>query len=198
MTEKPLINILIRTSNRPRHFKRAYDSIKMQTYKNIKLIVSKDRPVDYLPEEANAIDVTPNKNHSFYWNLYCNELKKEVTEGWFFFLDDDDFLISNNALEKITDHLADPEIAIICQFQRWGTKKPSDQEIREQKIIRGRIGMPCIFLHHSKKHLANFDGKPAADFRFIESIARALPVKFVPLVVVKAIVKSNGKSEPKF
>jgi len=40
--KNPLINILVRTSNRPNFFAKCYQSIREQTYKNIRLIVSYD------------------------------------------------------------------------------------------------------------------------------------------------------------
>ena len=42
MDKKPLVNILTRTSGRPKYFKRCIESIKNQTYSNINHIVSVD------------------------------------------------------------------------------------------------------------------------------------------------------------
>ena len=178
------INILIRTSNRKALFERCIQSIQKQTYKNIQVIVSIDRPVNYLPSWVKSIQVIPDYRHSFYWNLYCNALKESVTDGWFFFLDDDDFIESNTAIEEAVKHLSGE--GVVFQFKRGDLKKPSDDYIHAGIIERGRIGMPCIFLHHSKKSVANFDGKQAADFRFIKAVSEKIPLKFIPHVIVKA------------
>ena len=63
MMKNPLINILTRTSNRPIGFKNCELSIKNQTYKNIKHIVSYDNDNDltYLKETENKIKVDMNQ-----------------------------------------------------------------------------------------------------------------------------------------
>ncbi len=50
MKELIQINILTRTSNRPHGMRHCYDSVKQQTYKNIRHIVAYDTPsdLDYL------------------------------------------------------------------------------------------------------------------------------------------------------
>lgn len=180
------INILIRTGHRPELFKRALDSILSQSYKNYNIIVACDSETawDYVPNWCQKIRVFKNTGYTHYWNFYCNELKEEVKDGWFFYLDDDDFLNDSKALERIVPHLTNPNEGIICQFIRNGKPKPSNQAIRHGNIVKGRIGSPSIILHASQKHLADWDGWKAADFRFIEKVASLIPMKFVQVVVV--------------
>ena len=187
-----LINILIRTSNRPELFARCLHSIRTQTYKNIRIIVSVDSDINYVPDDIDTIRVKAEKRFPAYYNLYCNELKKRVTDGWFFFLDDDDYLINDTCLEEIAFHLTNRNTAVICQFRRKAALKPNDFQIRAKLIIRGMIGMPCIFLHHSKKNLAYLDGNKAAAYRFIKRISGMMPTKFIHHVVAHAEHKSNG------
>lgn len=190
-----LINILIRTGNRPELFRRCLASIKRQSHREVRVIVCYDRAesLAYIPDWVEKVQVIPDKSKPFFWNLYCNSLKALVVDGWFFFLDDDDYIINDFALANIAKHLADPSRGVICQFQRWGQPKPSHSGILRKEIIRGRIGMPCIFLHHTKKDLATFDGFPAADFRFIKDVAKVLPMNFVRAIVVKTDRISAGK-----
>lgn len=187
------INILIRTSNRRWLFERCIQSIQKQTYKNIEVIVSTDRPVNYLPKWVKSIQVRPDYRHSFYWNLYCNALKESVYEGWFFFLDDDDYIESETAIEEAVKHLTNEEEGVIFQFKRGEIKKPNEEYIATKTIERGKIGMPCIFLHHTKKYIANFDGKQAADYRFIKEVSEKIDLKFIPHVIVKADRIGRGK-----
>lgn len=187
----PLINILIRTGKRKDLFLRCLKSIQSQTYKNIRIIVSTD---GYQIKGVENIEVVPDLRYPYYWNLYCNELKELVNDGWFFFLDDDDVLESSQALEKMLPHLTDESAAVICQFKRWDNKKPSDLQIKNRQIIRGMIGMPCIFLHHSQKSVSYFDGYKAADFRFIKDVAQKIKTKFVSHVIVRTDRISKGKS----
>lgn len=190
-----MINILIRTSNRPALFKRCINSIMAQTHKDYNIIVSydNDEALKYIPCEAIALKVQSDPAFPYYWNLYCNSLKDQVVEGWFFFLDDDDFLRDKEVLRKIDKHLTDPSKAVICQFLRWGVPKPSSRLMDSKQIIRGYIGMPCLFLHHTKKDIASFDGYPAADYRFIKAVSEKIEINFVKTIVVQTDRISKGK-----
>jgi len=190
---QPLINILIRTSHRKELFQRCLKSITEQTYQNVRVVVSYDHECDYIPDWCDKIRVQPGLK-DYYWNLYCNELKEQVTDGWFFFLDDDDYLIDSTALQRISQHLFEPTEGVICQFIRWGRRKPNIYCMASKSIIRGKIGMPCIFLHHSKKDVAYFDDQPAADYRFIKEMSEKIKMRFVTEVVVETDRISKGKA----
>lgn len=182
----PLINVLIRTSKRPELFARAVQSVKSQTYKNTRIIVAYDSYLSgqYTQGYERFFFISDLKCDHF-WNLYCNYLKALVTDGYFFYLDDDDYLYRNDVLENIAPHLNDPEVGVICQMLRNGKPKPASHLMRAKKIIRGRIGSPCLFLHHSKKNIANWDGERAADYRWIKEVESKMPLKFVQQVVVE-------------
>lgn len=189
---QPLINILIRTSQRPILFQRCLQSIMQQTYKNIRVIVSYDFDCDYIPDWCDKIRVQKGDS-GYYWNLYLNELKERVNEGWFIIIDDDDFIYSKSAIADIVKHLTNPEVGIICQFLRGQMRKPGLVQMRNKTIKRGLIGMPCIILHHSKKNIAMFDGLPAADYRFISDVSKVLPLEWVEKVIVKTDRIGKGK-----
>lgn len=191
-----MINILVRTSYRPELFKRAIDSIYGQTYSNFKIIVSydDDRALEYIPDGFEKVRVYSDKTLPFFYDNYCNSLKELVTGGWFFFMDDDDILYDTNALQKLSKHLIGT-CGIICQFNRNGKLKPSNELIRVRKIIRAKVGMPCLILHHSQKNVAHFDGSVgAADFHWIKAVSRKVRLKFVPIALVYADRRSNGST----
>ncbi len=189
---QPLINILIRTSNRKVLFHRCVTSIRNQTYKNIRVIVSHDCECNYIPHWCESIRVQKGIV-GYYWNLYLNELKEKVNEGWFIIIDDDDYINNVSSIAEIVPHLTDPSKGIICQFLRWSQVKPGINEMRNKSIIRGMIGMPCIILHHSQKNVACFDGEKAADFRFIQDVSRKIPLEFIPKVIVRTDRIGKGK-----
>ena len=107
----PLINILIRTSNRPNYFKNCTECVKMQTYKNVNLIISADDDFteNYVKNEGynclrlNAIPKS-GINHSPY-NYYLNTMMQEVKQGFVIFLDDDDYFVNKNALQTIVNKI---------------------------------------------------------------------------------------------
>lgn len=171
-------------------------SIDNQTYKNIKLIVSydDDRALEYIPTGVQKIRVHKS-DKPFFYDDYVNELMEQVTEGWFIIVDDDDFLYDTTALEKISKHLS-VRYGIICQMNRNGKIKPSNELMRAKIIRRTKIGMPCIVLHHSHKNIARLDGSVgAADYTFIKDIQKKIPMKFVNIAVAYCDRRSHGQME---
>lgn len=191
----PLINIIIRTSNRPELFYRCYESIENQTYKNIRVIVGydDDRALAYIPMEVRLVRLYKKTGLQFFYDLYCNELRGAVREGWFFFLDDDDFLYCPRALEELVPYLTTPG-AVICQMLRNGIPKPRTNYIKHQQIVEGKIGLPCIFVHSKFSHVGHLDGHAGGDYRYIKQVVEQVPTKFVPLVVVETDRRSWGKT----
>lgn len=190
------INILVRTSHRPTAFARCLSSIHAQTYKNINLIVSFDnaKALDYIPDNAISLPVYSN-GKPFGYNLYCNELKQLVTNGWFFFLDDDDELAYPECLEDLSRYLLDPNEAIVCQFLRNEKPKPVVELMNQGLIIKGQIGMPCIVLHHTQKNVAHFKAQEDGDHLFIQDVQRKMPVRFIHHVLVSAGERGMGVNE---
>lgn len=198
----PLINILIRNKYRPELLRRCIQSVKEQEYSNVRIIIISDS-AEGLKDAAEVLvqlyketgintlflSIKQDSAEKHFWNLYCNQLKEKVEEGWFFFLDNDDHLRSG-VLKELAVHLKDPATGIICQFLRNGRAKPNDQLIKQRKILKGLIGGGCIVLHHSHKHVAEWDGEAAADYRYIKAVSENVPLKFIPLVV--QVAGNNG------
>lgn len=191
-----LINVLVRTSFRPEYFKRCLQSIYDQTHKEINIIVSYDNEnaLSYIPDNLTKIRVHKS-NLVFGYDNYVNDLKEQVTRGYFFVLDDDEVLANNECISKVVKHLKG-NYGLICQFSRAGSIKPSDKLIKQKRITRAKVGMPCLFLHHSLKNIAQLDGSvPAADFHWIKAVSRSVRLKFVPIVVAYCYSRGNGQME---
>lgn len=194
----PLINVLVRTSNRPQLFARCLESIEEQTYKNVRVIVGydNDQALSYIPEHIEKVPVHANKAIPFYYDLYCNQLKKYVEEGWFMFLDDDDFFHAPTVLQEISKHMVGEHEAIICQFLRKKRPKPATPLIEERLIIEGKIGLPCLFVHSKHKDFSGLDGYRSGDYRYILSVVERVKTLFLPMVVVETDRRSMGKVLP--
>jgi hypothetical protein len=149
LMQAPLINILIRTHQRPTLFQRCLASVQSQNYPNIRVIVSTDCECNYVPDWCERIKVMPHPELEYGYDLYVNDLKAQVTDGWMLILDDDEVL-SPNCLSKLTLN----SCAIIVQLDYMGNILPIDAQIKP-----GRIGMPCIILHHSLKDLIDMKGE---------------------------------------
>jgi glycosyltransferase involved in cell wall biosynthesis len=191
-----LINILIRTSQRPALFARCLASINAQTYSNYRIIVAYDRAdaLAYIPKDLTTIFVYADNSLPFYYDRYCNNLKTLVTEGWFVFLDDDDVLTRPTILEELSRHLTEPG-AIICQFLRNGLPKPRTPYIRRGIIEEGKIGLPCLVLHSNYKNLSELDGYKSGDYRYIKAVTDQVPTKFIELPLVTCDRRSLGEME---
>lgn len=196
----PLINILTRTSNRPIGFEKCFESVKNQTYRNVRHLVSYDNPADlsyikkykvetikvYKDEiiDENAL----NKKYEPY-NLYCNELLKEVKEGWIMFLDDDDMLLHDNVLKEIINHIRKSnENTLFFWYTRFpdGTLLPSQENFKNKKIVLQQMDTACFSFHSKYKNAALWDAWWAADFRFIEKLAQIIPKhKWLPFALTQ-------------
>lgn len=194
-----LINILIRTSNRPTQFARCLESVRQQTYQGIQIIIGFDNPdaVRYIPvsEDIRKVFTEPFCGYPFHYDLYCNILKAMVISGWFLFLDDDDILTSPTSLQELSAHLTGPHEAIICQFLRNGVPKPADNYIRKKVIWEGKIGLPCLVLHSKHKGLSGLDGQKAGDYRYIKEVTDQVNTKFIALPLVSAGPRGHGQME---
>lgn len=192
----PLINILIRTSNRPTLFARCLQSIHAQTYQNYRIIVGYDRAsaLAYVPADLTKIFVYADNSLPYFYDCYCNHLKVMVDDGWFFFLDDDDVLTRPTSLEELVAHIQEPG-AIICQFMRNGLPKPRTPYIRRGIIEEGKIGLPCLVLHSKYKSLSGLDGQKAGDYRYIKEVTSQVPTKFIELPLVTCDRRSQGSME---
>ena len=122
----------------------------------------------------------------YTYNLYCNVMKQWVNDGYFFFLDSDDFIIPG-AIEKIKPHL-EPGKALIVQMLRNGVPKPARAE-----IVKGRIGLPCILLHHSHKNIADVEATETGDFSFIQNVCKRIPWKFLAIPLVNVGKRNYGR-----
>lgn len=164
----------------------------------MRIIVGYDRAdaLTYVPKEIERHFVYADNSIPYFYDLYCNELKLLVTDGWFMFLDDDDTLASSAVLEELAHHLTEPG-AIICQFMRKGIAKPRDNYIKAKIIQEGKIGLPCLILHHSYKHIGQLDGQKGGDYRYIKQVTDQIPTKFICLPLVITDRRSMGQMEAK-
>lgn len=185
MEEKPLINILIRTSNRKRDFLRCLKSITDQDYPNIRIIIGYDneKALEYIPKGLEAYFVTADRDLPFFYDEYLPQLMNYVEDGYIICADDDDLLINNTVLSQLP--LQGP--GLVVQLQRGNNIVPKDLNFRT-----GGIGFPCLILHHSLKNIATINGNGQSDSYWIRSILSKIELPFVPIVVVYSPVKGHG------
>ena len=195
LTEKPLINIITRTSGRPNAFKRCVESVKTQTYQNINHIIITDNEDDVKYINDNGYDncivvdrkqlihldesVDPNTGAYSPHNLYFNEIKHLITDGWVIHLDDDDLLMNDNSVElavkSINDNDEDTIIYWKMNFQGKGIPTIINDE-NPPKLYN--IGAPCFTFNHKYMGDLMWDGWKCADYRAIEKLHNIIPRYF--------------------
>lgn len=186
--KEPLINILIRTTKgRLPKLAKCLDSISQQTYRNYNVIIGADYG---LPK---TLLLLPNLSlGTYYYNDYCNILKEEVKDGYFFFLDDDDCLVDNTALDRIVSKLNDN--GLICQMKRGNGKlKPTNERIEREIIESGQIGMPCLVLHSDHKELVDVPATSNGDFVWIKEVSKLVDLPFAKEVLVYSEKRGFGQ-----
>lgn len=189
---KPLINVLIRTSGRPVYFNRLMESIKAQTYSNYRLIISADtdetaayvKAAGYEPVRVEKILRT--EKLTCPWNMYLNLLMDEVQEGWIIFMDDDDQYADRSAFQLISAWLGNENRMLVWRMQfPDGRNVPADDYWRSTPFTRRQIGMPCFAFHSKWKKYVRFDGNKAGDFRFANELLKFLTVFWLRATLIK-------------
>ena len=188
----PLLNILIRTSNRPNYFRRLIRNIESQSYPNYKLIISADTPetekyvisAGYRPIPVKRL--CKNQTQTFPWNLYLNTLMNKVRDGWIMFMDDDDMYSDNSALDLIAASLGNESSMLVWRLRfPDGRYVPAVNYMGKTPFTRKQIAMPCFAFHSKWKNLIRFDGQRAGDFRMANHLQQFLEVKWLDLTLVK-------------
>ena len=192
-----LINILIRTTYRPKYFNTCINSIYKQKYDNYKIICCYDdeRCLNYLKEYTNRIeyffiDIESKSSHKY--NRYCNHLMNVVNDGWIMFLDDDDKLANNKSLSIINNALTNENNILF-----WKVKIGNDIiiPINPNKIMEGQIDTNGFCFHSKYKNLNLWREKRAGDLSFITGLLKKKNFNKIriPYVLVSTISnKSNN------
>jgi hypothetical protein len=206
----PLINILIRNKYRPELFERCIKSIADQQYPLLNIFIAcdseaaYDHALEFLNQRGLFAGVVvagvfkiraEGITGTHPWNHYCNTLKDKVQYGWFFYLDNDDYL-REGALEILKQNIVRHRGSwgFIFQFMRNGRPKPNDRLMQEGKIQRGRIGGGCIVLHAACKNFATWRTEKGADYHFIADTAAAMKKRNLPLTFVPQVLQIAGNN----
>jgi hypothetical protein len=206
--DKPLINILTRTSKRPLGFRRCAESVQLQTYPNVRHIVSvdDDQDLEYvypytkdvvvldrkLIEAEPDID-NPGIGRRFIFNKYLNHLIASADDGWIIILDDDDYLVDQDVLAKIAAAMQYETDMILWQMQYPDERCLPDTEDLYQRPQEGRIGSPCFTIHRRIAAAIEFDGWKNGDFRYMDKIWQlTIDARWIPEPLIKIGTNDGG------
>jgi len=173
----PIVNILVRTSNRPKFFENCICSILKQNYKNINIFVSIDnKQNDYTVKYPvypvfvdRKRDIKPifndvNYGTIFPSNLYFNEMYKFVKNGLIMFLDDDDILNSENDIDKIVSEYKKGNELIFWKVRIKEKTHPSVKNFGLAPVVCDISGIGLAF-DSKHKDLAIWEAYKRGDYR---------------------------------
>ena len=195
----PLINILIRTHNRPLGFKRLLDSIDAQTYKNYRIIVSvdNDKTKEYVISNGILDFISIDKSIIGKYNLYLNVLIAETKEGFNWIFDDDDFLPNDKTLEVITNNLKEGMISIF-KMKKPKAIHPSSSSFGKT-IQYCDIGTPCFVVPVEIAKQALWQHGAGRDYFYIKALADKIgmdKINWVDEIICEIdCPNQHGKSE---
>lgn len=181
------INVLTRTSGRPKGFRACYESICEQRFENVRHIVSYDSKEDLkylanckidLVQVSSKLNLTVSDTDYKPYNLYCNELLNEVEDGWILFLDDDNRLLNKESFNMLKKEINKADEDTILFFQTTypnGSSIPEDSYFENKKIERYHIDTACFVFHSKYKEAAKWDEWRTADYRFIMELSKIIP-----------------------
>lgn len=162
-----LINVITRTSNRPRAFARARESVLAQEFDGeVCHMVTTDDPNDKYVESDLILKVQP-ENVEFPPNLYVNEALALVETGWVVFLDDDNIFLRPDALQIIAEHATDVYSLLLFKVKLLGRDIPTYNWCKPP--VEGDIDTHCFAFHAKNRALARFSERYAGDF---DSVSR--------------------------
>tara|TARA_B100000424_G_scaffold13816_2_gene10195 strand:- start:8057 stop:10195 length:2139 start_codon:yes stop_codon:yes gene_type:complete len=182
---KNLINILIRTSNRPHFFKKCLQSILAQSYKKYAIYVSYDNgDTEFYVRSyhnINYVDVIDKYNGNYSYNLYNNDLMDHINQGYILFLDDDTMLTHESSLEILNNNL-DENSAVL-----WNILKPHKIIIPGKIIEKNEIDTSCVCIHHSICKQNTWKSIRAGDYYFFEPLINNMKKVYIPLSLTRCI-----------
>lgn len=208
--DKPLINILIRTSNRPNFFNRCYQSIREQTYKNIRIVVSYDddftnryvkkyktdaiigfNRVDDWSEIRNEVFLPGHISKPFPPNEYFNEMMKLTQPGYIIKLDDDNRFASNDVLQKIVMNISGKDQMLFWRVQFPGYLIPDNQYFGYPPHCC-QIDTAGFTFHTDYIRYGTWDKYSLGDYRTAMSLYLHIPKKVYINEVLTALQASPG------
>jgi len=187
---QPLVNVLTRTSRRPKYFEKCFNSVAKQTYLNINHLISvdDDETENYVRKYTNnyirvkkydgnipELDPKTKIRRAAPYNLYLNELRNKVKNGWIMFLDDDDVFLQDTVIEELIETVKNEDDLLLWKVKFPNTIIPP-HHLFEKKIISINNFSMIGFMYNKKyDNVTNFDYFSGGDFFFASKLQSKIP-----------------------
>ena len=199
--KEPIVNILLRTSNRPGYFAECMKSIDEQTYKNINVFVSLDNdhdkytidskcyPIRVIREDIKEVK-KENYGRPFPSNLYINELQKHVKDGLIIILDDDDKLSDKNTVKTIVNEYKKGNDLIFWRVNINDKIYPSDLNWTKEPVCGDISGIGFAF---DSKYKYEWEAYKLGDYRIAAKLYKNVKNKsYINKVLTQSQGEGNG------
>ena len=169
-----MINILIRTHDRPEKLAKCIQSIEEQAYKDWRIIISADndkaerwvKRYEYEYIRTDKIKYRKIRERSRlkkkHFNLYLNTLQDKVKEGFIIYMDEDIIMKTENSLQLVADNAKEDKL-LIYKF-RVRLDRSSRPESRYWKKPPQRTHINTGSFCHPAKHKVIWRGISAGDY----------------------------------
>ena len=174
-----MINILTRTSNRPKYFRDCIKSLESQTYKDWRLIISADD--DFTQNYVNEYDYghlyinIKGEKGAYPFNRYFNIMQNYIKEGWIIYYDDDVIFKKPESLEIIADHCKDEDTLVFWKYEFRDGRILPDAGYWKKYPQRKHIDSGC-FAHHCK-YRTQWNDARASDSMVVQQLYKQIPNK---------------------
>lgn len=138
----PLVNILIRSVNKPQLQKALY-SAAAQTYKNIEIFVvnAAGKPHDFVPDEINGVKIHfIDSDIALERAKAANIALENVNAKYALFLDDDDWITATH-IEKLVDVLEEDASSVLA----YSDTKVVDENAKELGVFNYDLSKEHIY-----------------------------------------------------
>ena len=188
-----MINILIRTHNRPDKLKECIKSIKNQTYKDWRIIISADneraekwtKPYGYEYIRTDKIKYQKRSEKSRMkkrWNVYLNILQGRATEGFIIYMDEDMVLYTENSLQLVADNSHEDRLLIFKYKIRQDIGIRPSRRDWGKPPVRTHINTGCF--SHPAKHKVRWRGISAGDYFAVSNLYKRLKTTWLDEIIL--------------
>ena len=189
-----MITILIRTHNRPEKLNECIKSIKAQTYKDWRILISVDndraeaytKPYGYEYIRTDKVKYKQVKERSRMrkrWNLYFNALQNKVDEGYIMYVDEDMVMYSENSLQLVADNSHEHRLLIYKYRIRLDIGTRPYRSDWGKAPTRTHISTGCF--SHPAKYKVRWRGISGGDFFAVSELYKCLPTTWLDEIILR-------------
>jgi len=188
-----MLNIILRTHNRPIKFKRMLDCIQKQSFQNFNLYITadNDETESYVKQYSLPyIRMFPDTTIPVFYNLYFNDIYQKIDNGWIWGIDDDDLLADDNVFQFINDTCILEDKIYIFKFHNKHARCIRPGRNFGKKIEIGDIGTANFVVNRKYCCDVLWGANGISDGIYISNVAKNREICWIDKVIY-VVEKAN-------